>query len=284
MEFVLITGLSGGGKSQAASILEDLGYYCVDNLPAELIPRFAELCVAAEEKYDRVALVSDIRDMDGSGQLRQAIDRVRALGVPLRILFMEAGTETILKRYKETRHRHPLDPAGADLLGAVARERERMAWLKDLADLVVDTTDYPLSRLKQRLGEEFGRDGVRTDMDLHVRSFGYKYGIPDEADLVLDVRFLPNPFYVPELKPLSGLNQAVRDYVLSFRVTETFLSKLMDLLRFLIPGYREEGKPSLMICVGCTGGRHRSVALAERIAELLREGGYRADCAHRDLK
>ncbi|MBO4677413.1 MAG: RNase adapter RapZ [Oscillospiraceae bacterium] len=283
MEFVLVTGLSGGGKSQAASILEDLGYYCVDNLPAELIPRFVDLCMAAEEKYDRVALVSDIRGMDGSGKLREAIQDAQERA-PLRILFLEAGTEAILKRYKETRHRHPLDPEGKDLRGAVTLERERMAWLKDLADVVVDTTDYPLAKLRQRLVEEFSRDSARSGMDLHVRSFGYKYGIPEDADLVLDVRFLPNPFYVPELKELTGLESPVRDYVLSYAVTGTFLDKVMDMLRFLIPCYEEEGKPSLMVCVGCTGGKHRSVVLAERITGLLHDCGYRADCAHRDLK
>ena len=248
----------------------------MDTLPAELMPRFMELCLAAEEKYDRVALVSDIRGMDGSGKLRKAIENVRALA-PIRILFLEAGTDAILKRYKETRHRHPLDPEGRDLRGAISLEREKLSWLKELADVVVDTTDYPLSRLHQRLAEEFGRDDARSGMDLHVRSFGYKYGIPEDADLVLDVRFLPNPFYVPELKEHTGLEPAVRDYVLSFPVTETFLQKLMDMLSFLIPCYEEEGKPSLMFCVGCTGGKHRSVALAERIAALLRERGYRAD-------
>ena len=283
MEFVLVTGLSGGGKSQAASILEDLGYYCVDNLPAELIPRFVDLCLAAEEKYDRVALVSDIRGMDGSGRLREAIRDVQERA-HLRILFLEAGTEAILKRYKETRHRHPLDPGGGDMRGAVAQERARMAWLKDMADLVVDTTDYPLAKLRQRLVEEFSRDSARSGMDLHVRSFGYKYGIPEDADLVLDVRFLPNPFYVQELKERTGLESPVRDYVLSYAVTGTFLEKTMDLLRFLIPCYEEEGKPSLMLCIGCTGGKHRSVVLAERITELLHDCGYRADCAHRDLK
>ena len=283
MEFVLVTGLSGGGKSQAASILEDLGYYCVDNLPAELIPRFVDLCMAAEEKYDRVALVSDIRGMDGSGRLREAIQTVQARA-QIRILFLEAGTEAILMRYKETRHRHPLDPEGRDLRGAVTLERERMAWLKEMADVVVDTTDYPLSKLRQRLVEEFSRDSARSGMDLHVRSFGYKYGIPEDADLVLDVRFLPNPFYVPALKEHTGLEAPVRDYVLSFDVTGVFLNKVMDLLRFLIPCYEEEGKPSLMLCVGCTGGKHRSVVLAERISELLHDCGYRADCAHRDLK
>ena len=263
MEFVLITGLSGGGKSQAASILEDLGYYCVDNLPAALIPRFADLCLAAEGKYDRVALVSDIRGMDGSGDLREAIQEARKRA-PVRILFLEAGTETILNRYKETRHRHPLDPTGADLRGAVSRERERLSWLKDLADVVVDTTEYSLARLRARLAEEFSGEGTRTGMDLHVRSFGYKY--------------------VPELKEHSGLEAAVRDYVLSFPVTQSFLDRLMDLLAFLIPNYEEEGKPSLMVCLGCTGGKHRSVAMAEKITALLQERGYRADCAHRDLK
>lgn len=282
MEFVLITGLSGGGKSQAAGILEDMGFYCVDNLPAELMPRFADLCLAAEEKYDKVALVSDIRGKEGFGVLLRAVDEITAKGVHIRVLYLEASTETILNRYKETRHRHPLDREVGGLEEAIQRERVLTKPLKDMADLVIDTTDYPLNRLRQRLQENFG-DGHGKNLHLNVLSFGFKYGIPAETDLLLDVRFLPNPFYVPELKHHTGLDKSVQDYVLSAPQTGTFLEKLRDLLEFLVPQYEAEGRHSLMIAVGCTGGKHRSVTVALQISAMLEEMGYPASCAHRDL-
>lgn len=282
MEFVLITGLSGGGKSQAAGILEDMGFYCVDNLPAELMPRFADLCLAAEEKYDKVALVSDIRGKEGFGVLLRAVDEITAKGVHIRVLYLEASTETILNRYKETRHRHPLDREVGGLEEAIQRERVLTKPLKDMADLVIDTTDYPLNRLRQRLQENFG-DGHGKNLQLNVLSFGFKYGIPAESDLLLDVRFLPNPFYVPELKHHTGLDKPVQDYVLSAPQTGTFLEKLRDLLEFLVPQYEAEGRHSLMIAVGCTGGKHRSVTVALQISAMLEEMGYPASCAHRDL-
>ncbi len=282
MEFVLITGLSGGGKSQAAGILEDMGFYCVDNLPAELMPRFADLCLAAEEKYDKVALVSDIRGKEGFGVLLRAVDEIIAKGVSIRVLYLEASTETILNRYKETRHRHPLDRDGGGLEEAIQRERVLTKPLKDMADLVIDTTDYPLSRLRQRLHENFG-DGRGQSLQVNVLSFGFKYGVPAETDLVLDVRFLPNPFYVPELKHRTGLDKAVQDYVCAAQQTEEFLGKLRDLLVFLLPQYEAEGRHSLMIAVGCTGGKHRSVTVALKIAAMVEEMGYPVSCGHRDI-
>lgn len=282
MEFVLITGLSGGGKSQAAGILEDMGFYCVDNLPAELMPRFADLCLAAEEQYDKVALVSDIRGKEGFGVLLRAVDEIGAKGVSIRVLYLEASVETILNRYKETRHLHPLDRDGSGLEEAIQREKLLTKPLKDMADLVIDTTDYPLSRLRQRLQENFG-GGSGPALHLNVLSFGFKYGIPAETDLLLDVRFLPNPFYVPELKHHTGLDKSVQDYVLGAPQTGTFLEKLRDLLAFLVPQYEAEGRHSLMIAVGCTGGKHRSVTVALQIAGMLEAMGYAASCVHRDL-
>ena len=284
MKLILITGMSGGGKSQAAGILEDLGYYCVDNLPAELITCFVELCYAAEEKYDKVALVSDIRAKESFHVLREAIQTLRAQGTDLRILFMEASVETIVKRYKETRRRHPLDTTGGMVQQAIGQEHEAVAWLKELADVVVDTTDYPLQKLKQRLTEEFDVDAPKNGITVTLLSFGYKYGIPLEADLVFDVRFMPNPFYLPELREHNGLEPEVRNFVLNNETTQGFLERATELLCYSIPYYESEGKPSLIVCVGCTGGHHRSVAVAEELGRRLREKGFRAQSSHRNLK
>ncbi len=282
-EIILITGLSGAGKSQAAGILEDMGFYCVDNLPVELMTRFAELCLAAEGKYARTALVSDLRGQGNPERYLDSVLEFKAAVPGLKILFLEAQEQVIVNRYKETRHRHPLDPSGTNLLDAIRREREAMQPVRSMADMVVDTSEMPLAALKLRLGGLFS-DGKDDEMSLHICSFGFKNGLPAGADLVLDVRFLPNPYYVPALKPLSGLDAPVRDYVCSFPDTRNFLQKLWELLEFLLPLYRREGKTSLLIAVGCTGGHHRSVAIAEALTEKLVAGGYPADCVHRDLR
>ena len=282
IDFVLITGLSGAGKSQAAGILEDMGFFCVDNLPPELLDHFTELVLAAEGKYDRVALVSDIRGRRDIGELAEHIRRLRER-LPLRVLFLEATEQVIVNRYKETRHRHPLDPRGSDLPGAIRREAAALAPLKELADHVVDTSGLNWSSLKLRLSALFQpeeKDGVF----LHLCSFGYKNGLPAGADLVVDVRFLPNPFYVEELKHLTGLDAPVRDYVCADPATGEFMEKLLDLLEFLLPKYRAEGKTGLLLAIGCTGGRHRSVVIAERLTELLRSRGVPTDCIHRELR
>ena len=279
-EFVLITGQSGAGKSQAAGILEDMGWYCVDNLPPELLDGFMELCRAAEGKYDRVALVSDVRAQTNIEDLAKHVALLRQR-VSLRVLFLEASETAIVNRYKETRHVHPLDPTGTDLIGAIRRERVSLQQLRDLADVVIDTTELNWSGLKQRLSPMFQEETER--FYVHVSSFGYKNGIPAGADLVVDVRFLPNPYYVPELKPMTGLDAPVRDYVCSFTATGDFLLKMKDLLAFLLPRYQAEGKSSLLLAVGCTGGQHRSVVMAEKLAESVRALGYTADCTHREL-
>lgn len=282
-EFVLITGQSGAGKSQAAGILEDMGYYCVDNLPAELLPSFIQLCLAAEGRFDRVALVSDIRGQTDFGELAATVARLREeLG--LHVLYLEASDAAILNRYKETRHSHPLDPGGEDLPAAIRREKEALAPLRAEADTVVDTTGFTWSRLKLRLSKVFHSGKEEGGLFLHICSFGFKNGLPAGADLVFDVRFLPNPFYVPELKNLTGMDAPVREYVDSFPAAGEFRDKLRDLLAFLLPRYQEEGKSSLQLAFGCTGGRHRSVALAEEVTVMLRGMGYSADCVHRDLK
>ena len=281
-EFVLITGLSGAGKSQAAGILEDMGFFCVDNLPPELLDGFMELVMAAEGKYDRVALVSDIRGRRDIGNLAEHIRLLRR-NLPLQVLFLEASEQVIVNRYKETRHRHPLDPRGGDLTGAIRKEMAAMAPLREMADHVVDTSGLNWSSLKLRLSAFFQSED-KDSVFLHICSFGFKNGIPAGADMVMDVRFLPNPFYVEELKNLTGLDAPVRDYVCASPAAEEFLEKMTDLVRFLLPKYRAEGKTGLLLAIGCTGGRHRSVVIAEKLTELLRAAGCPADCVHRELR
>lgn len=281
-EFVLITGLSGAGKSQAAGILEDMGFFCVDNLPPELLDGFMELVMAAEGKYDRVALVSDIRGRRDIGNLAEHIRLLRR-NLPLQVLFLEASEQVIVNRYKETRHRHPLDPRGSDLTGAIRKEMAAMAPLREMADHVVDTSGLNWSSLKLRLSAFFQSED-KDSVFLHICSFGFKNGIPAGADMVMDVRFLPNPFYVEELKNQTGLDAPVRDYVCASPAAEEFLEKMTDLLRFLLPKYRAEGKTGLLLAIGCTGGRHRSVVIAEKLTELLRAAGCPADCVHRELR
>jgi UPF0042 nucleotide-binding protein len=281
-EFVLITGLSGAGKSQAAGILEDMGFFCVDNLPPELLDGFMELVMAAEGKYDRVALVSDIRGRRDIGNLAEHIRLLRR-NLPLQVLFLEASEQVIVNRYKETRHRHPLDPRGSDLTGAIRKEMAAMAPLREMADHVVDTSGLNWSSLKLRLSAFFQSED-KDSVFLHICSFGFKNGIPAGADMVMDVRFLPNPFYVEELKNQTGLDAPVRDYVCASPAAEEFLEKMTDLVRFLLPKYRAEGKTGLLLAIGCTGGRHRSVVIAEKLTELLRAAGCPADCVHRELR
>ena len=281
-EFVLITGLSGAGKSQAAGILEDMGFFCVDNLPPALLDGFMELVMAAEGKYDRVALVSDIRGRRDIGNLAEHIRLLRR-NLPLQVLFLEASEQVIVNRYKETRHRHPLDPRGGDLTGAIRKEMAAMAPLREMADHVVDTSGLNWSSLKLRLSAFFQSED-KDSVFLHICSFGFKNGIPAGADMVMDVRFLPNPFYVEELKNQTGLDAPVRDYVCASPAAEEFLEKMTDLVRFLLPKYRAEGKTGLLLAIGCTGGRHRSVVIAEKLTELLRAAGCPADCVHRELR
>jgi UPF0042 nucleotide-binding protein len=283
VEFVVITGMSGAGKSQAASILEDMGYYCVDNMPAELMPRFAEICMAAEGRYDKVALVSDIRGNVSFDGLFGAIYEIRALGCGVRILFMEASHATVVNRYKETRHKHPLDAGDGAVSEAVKRERKLLEPLRDKADVIIDTTGCSLSALRRKIKEHFSGEDGGEGIYVSVTAFGYKNGVPSDADIVLDMRFLPNPFYVDELKNLTGMDEKVDSYIFSFPKAESALRKIEELLKFLLPQYAEEGKRSLSVAFGCTGGRHRSVAVAKRTAEYLRSLGYQADCVYREL-
>ena len=284
MEILIISGLSGAGKSSAATYLADMGYFTMDNVPADIVLKFAAFCSQSDGRYDRVALVSDIRsgDRDFSGLL-DAMDRLKQGGDVCRLLFVTADLETIIKRYKETRRRHPLMSDGMSIEQAMHREEELLRPLRERADVVIDTTQMPAAKLRNELYRIFGDKSARGKLSVNVMSFGYKYGIPLEADLVFDVRFLPNPFYVPALKQKTGMDSEVYDYVFSFAQTKTFVEKLEGLLSFLLPLYAEEGKSTLVIAVGCTGGHHRSVSVARCLTAYLSGLGYPAFENHRDM-
>ena len=285
MEILVVSGLSGAGKSNAATYLEDLGYYTVDNMPAEIIPKFADFSATSDGRYGRVALVSDIRGgSESCASLLHVIDRLRAGGVNCRLLFLRADVTTIIKRYKETRRRHPLLVEGGSVEDAVEREMQLLAPLAERADFMIDTTDMPNSKLRSEIFSLFGsKDAANGDLSVSVMSFGYKYGIPLEADLVFDVRFMPNPFYIPELRHKTGMDDEVYNYVFGFDVANAFLDKLRQMLAFLLPLYKEEGKTMLVVAIGCTGGHHRSVSITRALTKYLRTLGYDAFENHRDI-
>ena len=283
MDILIISGLSGAGKSKAASYLEDMGFYIVDNMPAAMILKFAEFCAGGNGRYDRVALVYDVRTANSFTELFDVLDKLRAMEGACRMLFLEAAPEIIIKRYKETRRRHPLADQTDSLAEAVHRERELMQPVRERADYVIDTSHTSTAQLRGELLRLFGEAGEKGGMTVSVTSFGYKYGLPLEADLVFDVRFMPNPFYIEELRPQTGLDQAVSDYVFSFQQTQGCMKRLEDLLSFTLPLYAEEGKTSLVIAVGCTGGHHRSVAVTHALAEFIRGLGYQVTENHRDM-
>ena len=264
--------------------MEDMDYFCVDNLPAPLIPKFAELGMAGSGEYDRVALVTDVRAGTNFDGLFHALEALGQMQCPCRILFMDASSETIIKRYKETRRAHPLAEEADSLEEAIALERRMLAPLQDRADKIIDTTNLSTAKLKGVLRQMFGRAGTNQGrMEVRVSSFGFKHGVPMEADLVFDARFLPNPFYMAQLRPLTGLDAGVRDYVFANGQAEEFLNRLWELVGWLLPRYEEEGKTSLVVAVGCTGGHHRSVAIAHALGEKIRAQGWPVAESHRDL-
>ena len=283
MEFLIITGLSGAGKSRAADVLEDLNYYCVDNMPVALIPRFAEFCAATGGRYEKVALVTDVREKDGFGELLSTLEKLRQSAITCRILYMDADLPVLIRRYKESRRPHPLASKGVGVEEAVRREIELLAPVKEQADFVVNTSRLTLGQLQSRLYALLcGEDGKRS-IDVTVLSFGYKHGLPAEADLVFDARFLPNPFYVDELREKSGLDLPVKEYVFSFQQTRTFMEQLETMLEFLLPLYIEEGKLSLTVAIGCTCGRHRSVAIAAALNDHFLAKGISSVNVNRDI-
>jgi UPF0042 nucleotide-binding protein len=268
-QVVVITGLSGAGKSQASKLFEDLGYYCVDNLPPELLERFLSLRDGDPERYDRVALVLDIRAGDPASAIERARSTLAPRGLPLNVIYLEASDATLVSRFSETRHRHPLQ-SRSGIQAGIAEERRLLAATRELATHVIDTSGMSIGQLKERLFIFVPRDLSADELMVDVITFGFKYGLPLEADLVFDVRFLTNPFYVPDLKPLSGLDTPVREYVLGQPAAGRFLDLVAELLELTIPAYRAEGKNRLSVALGCTGGYHRSIALAEELAERLR--------------
>ena len=285
MEFIIISGLSGAGKSSAAAFLEDLGFYCVDNLPVALITNFAGICMAGAGtgRYSRVALVTDIRGGQTFDELFQALDELKEMKLDYQLLFVEASDEVIINRYKETRHTHPLPRQGCSRPEAVQLERMALEPVRRRASHILNSTGLNLSKFRGELLRLFGMGSLNEAITVSVTSFGFKYGIPIDADLVFDVRFLPNPYYIAELKECTGLEEAVRTFLFGYRQTHEFLRHLEELFSFLLPQYVEEGKSSLVIAIGCTGGHHRSVAIAHALTEFIRQKGYRVEEQHRDM-
>jgi UPF0042 nucleotide-binding protein len=283
MDFLIITGLSGAGKSRAADVLEDLDYYCVDNMPVALMPRFAELCIATGGRYEKVALVTDVRAKNGFDELLKTIDQLQEMNCNCRILYMDADVPTIVRRYKETRRPHPLAKRGGSIEEAVYQEMDLLAPIRERADFIVNSSNLTLGQLQSKLFDLISPAGTKRKLEVTVEAFGFKHGIPLDADLVFDVRFLPNPYYIEELRPHTGLDRPVAQYVFDSVEARTFMEKVEDLLSFLVPLYIEEGKLSLTIGVGCTGGRHRSVAIAAALTEFLKAKGISATNVNRDI-
>lgn len=281
--FVLITGFAGAGKSSALHSFEDLGYFCMDNLPPALIPKFAELCIQSAGKISRVALVCDIRGGELFHGLFEALGRLEDLGFNYEILFLDASEEVLVRRFKETRRRHPLAEQGT-IVEVIQEEKKLLEDIRGKADMVIDTTDLATADLREKINRLYAPQDWEKNILLTVISFGYKYGLPLDSDLVFDVRFLPNPYYVDSLRPLSGNDEAVKKYIFKWAITHRFYQKLSDLVEFLIPCYIKEGKPQLVIAVGCTGGKHRSVVLSNELVHMLQEKGYNARVEHRDIK
>jgi RNase adapter protein RapZ len=282
LRFVIITGMSGAGRSYAIKCLEDLGYFCVDNLPTTLIPTFAQLCAHSNRDIRMIALGVDIREGEYLAHLLETLAELRAQGHKPEVLFLEAADETLVRRYQETRRRHPLAGEGSVLEG-IRAERLTLSNLRESADRIIDTTGLSVHQLKERLIEGYGTQRRRDALTVSLMSFGFKHGAPYDADLVFDVRFLPNPHFVDSLKRLDGRDGEVEKFVMSFEESRTLLTKIEDLLQFLLPLYQREGKAYLTVALGCTGGRHRSVTLVELLRRSLEGMGLSPVVRHRDL-
>ena len=284
MRFVIVTGMSGAGRGTSLKILEDAGYFCVDNLPISLIGKFAELIYSSTSEISKVALGLDIRSGKTLDELTSTLEKLTMAGYKYEILFLDASDEVLVKRYKETRRNHPLAQEGRIIEGIV-QERKKLLFLKKQADYIIDTSSLLTRELKQELDKIFVQNQDFKNLVITVLSFGFKYGIPNDSDLVFDVRFLPNPYYYEELRALSGNDKEVQDFVMGFEVSHRFLDKLIDMIQFLIPNYVLEGKNQLVISIGCTGEKHRSVTLANRLYERLRENAdYAVRIEHRDIE
>lgn len=280
MDFLLITGMSGAGKSLALNHFEDRGYFCVDNLPPALISKFAKLCLQSD--LNKIALVSDIRGREFFNELFQELAKIEKMNLNYNILFLEASDDILIRRYKESRRRHPLDEEGR-VLDSIERERKLLEELRGRATKIIDTGELKIDELKAELNQLFFSGQKKDLLHLSLISFGFKYGIPRDADLVMDVRFLPNPYYVDSLKEKTGNQIEVQDYVLKWPVTNKFYHKFFDLIDFLLPEYEKEGKSHLSIAIGCTGGKHRSVTTVNKLKEFLAEKDFKISIEHRDL-
>ena len=283
MKFVIVTGMSGAGKSTAVKCLEDLGFYCVDNLPPVLIPKFVEICYNSQGKIDKAAVVIDIRGGSLFNDFLKVLNQLTDDGYNVDILFLDASDNSLIKRYKGTRRLHPLSGDGK-ISDGIEKERKLLDDIRKNATHIIDTTDLLINDLKEKIQNIYTEGSFSSGLLIDVMSFGYKYGIPVDADLVFDVRFLPNPFYIDELKDSTGLKNDVQDYVKKWPQTEEFLEILKQMIEFLIPHYIEEGKKQLVIAIGCTGGMHRSVTMVEMMHEFLYQKGYKTVKHHRDIE
>ncbi len=279
---VVVTGLSGSGKSTALNVFEDLGYFCVDGLPASMLPKLVALFLGKDSKHRGLALGMDLRQQDFLEQWNDAVQELSTKGIYVRVLFVEAKTPALMRRYATTRRPHPLESGEMGLEQALVKERAMLAPLRKDAELVLDTSEYSIHDLRRAIQERFNaKESAGQGMRVHVMSFGFKYGVPAEADLVFDLRFLPNPYFVPELRPMSGKDAPVAEYVFNSEPGLTFKSKLLDFLQYLLPLYAAEGRYRVAVAIGCTGGRHRSVAMSELLFATLRDTGYSVTLEHR---
>jgi len=284
MEFLIVTGLSGSGKSGVINVLEDIGYYCIDNIPPQLIPKFAEICIKSEKIIHNVAIVTDIRGGELFFELDKGLEYFRDNGLDYKILFLDASDDVLVRRYKETRRRHPLDEqCHGSITQAIATERDMLSSVRENADYYIDTSELSVAQLKENVYELF-LENPNDSMVVKVMSFGFKFGCAREADLVFDVRCLPNPFYIPELKFHTGLEECVSGYVMNFDQSKELLERLTSLIDFLLPLYHAEGKSQLVVAFGCTGGKHRSVTFAEAIYKHLTEKKVKCRISHRDIE
>lgn len=283
MKFLIVTGLSGAGKSQSIKFLEDLGYFCVDNLPPALISKFAEMCSDSKGTIEKAAIVIDIRVGTFFDQLPESLEELKASGHTYDILFLEASDETLIKRYKSSRRMHPLSANGRIIKGIKA-ERRKLQEFKSKATNIIDTTNMSPSELKEEIIHLFVEGGKSEGLIINILSFGFKYGIPLDSDMVFDVRFLPNPYYVESLKKFSGADEGVRNYVMQWPAAVEFMNRLTDMVEFLIPHFIKEGKSQLVIAIGCTGGRHRSVTMVNMLSQKLKENNHRVIVEHRDIE
>jgi UPF0042 nucleotide-binding protein len=282
ISYIIITGLSGAGRTLAMKVFEDYGYFCVDNLPPNLIPTFTELCKQSRKTIDKIALVIDIRGGDFFDSLFENLKSIQETGNEYKILFLEASDEALVKRFKESRRRHPLALNGRVLEG-ISLERKKLAKIKDAAHYIIDTSYMTPAQLKEQIIQRFLETDKKSPFMINVVTFGFKRGIPLDADLVFDVRFIPNPYYVDSLRKLSGMDAQVKSYVLKWPESRQFLDKLFDMVDFLIPHYIKEGKPQLVIGIGCTGGMHRSIVIACELVAHLKSRNYKATIEHRDF-